>query len=125
MTLVEAIAAAEALLPGQASSERGLDPRWQSIIDVSEFIPTHPEEVWAFAARWGCTEDPDLRAAIATCIVEHLLEHNFDLVFPRVADLARRDARFAETLKLCSEFGQVSIRPNAAKLRHLKGQLRG
>jgi hypothetical protein len=125
MTLIEAIAAAELVLPGQAAGNRELDPRWQAIIAVSEFIPTDPEQVWAFAARWGCSEDADLRAAIATCVVEHLLEHHFDLLFPRVEALAREDSRFARTLKLCWEFGQMSRRANGAKLRELKGQLRG
>ena len=125
MTLTEAIAAAEALLPGQAAEERGLDPRWQAIIEVSEFIPSDPEEVWLFAARWGCSEDADLRTAIATCILEHLLEHHFELLFPRVEQLARSDGRFADTLSLCSEFGQSATRSNSARLRQLKGSLSG
>ena len=124
MTAIEAIAAAETLLPGQASGERERDPRWQAIIEVAEFIPSHPDEVWKFAARWGCSEDPDLRAAIGTCLVEHLLERHFELVFPRVEKLARADRRFAATLGLCWEFGHSSARPHAAKLRQLQGQLR-
>lgn len=125
MTLIETIAAAERILPGHAAGDRELDPRWQAIIAVSEFIPTDPEQVWAFASRWGCSEDADLRAAIATCVVEHLLEHHFELLFPRVEALARENARFADTVKLCWEFGQASGRASAARLRQLKGQLRG
>ena len=124
MELTEAIATAEALLPGRATGGRELDPRWQAIIDVAEFIPTDPEPVWEFAARWGCSDDPDLRA-IATCVIEHLLEHHFDLLFARVEILARENASFADTLKLCSERGQVARRVNAARLRQLKGQPRG
>ena len=123
MTLTETIAAAELLLPGRAAADRDVDPRWQAIIAVSEFIPTDPEQVWAFAAKWGLSEDPDLRAAIATCVVEHLLEHHFDLLFPRVEALARKDHRFADTLRLCSDFGKS--RANAAELKRLQGQLRG
>jgi hypothetical protein len=125
MELTEAIAAAEALLPGRATGDRGLDPRWQAIVDVAEFIPIDPEPVWEFAARWGCNDDPDLRAAIASCVMEHLLEHHFDLLFARVETLARENASFADTLKLCSELGQAARRVNAARLRQLKGQLRG
>ena len=124
MTLAETIAAAEVLLPGRAA-ESGIDPRWQAIIEVAEFIPTNPQEVWAFAARWGCTEDADLRAAIATCIVEHLLEHHFEFTFTRIEDLARRDGRFVDTLKLCSNFGQADTFANRGKLQRLKEQLRG
>jgi hypothetical protein len=125
MTLKEAIAAAELILPGHAAGDHELDPRWQAIIAVSEFIPTNPEQVWAFAAKWGCNEDADLRTAIATCVVEHLLEHHFDLLFPRAEVLALENSRFADTLRLCSEFGQASGRANAARLRQLKGQLGG
>jgi hypothetical protein len=125
MTLSEAIAAAEALMPARVNEVSALDPRWQAIIEVAEFIPSDPEEVWLFAARWGCSEDADLRTAIATCLVEHLLEHHFELLFPRVAELARSDAKFADTLSLCSEFGQSATQSNSAKLRRLKGELRG
>jgi len=34
--------------------------------------------------------------------VEHLLEHHFDLIFPRALEQARASARFADTLSLCS-----------------------
>ena len=124
MTLVEAIAGAEAILPGEAS-ERGLDPRWQAIVEVAEFIQSDPEEVWAFAARWGCAADSDLRTAIATCIVEHLLEHHFAVVFPRVEKLALENRAFADTLMLCSEFGESEAPANSMRLRQLKARLRG
>ena len=70
MTVQEAIADAESLLPGQPAAEGEVDPRWQAIIDVSEFIQTDPEPVWSFVSRWGSSPDEDLRMAIATCILE-------------------------------------------------------
>jgi hypothetical protein len=40
MTLQEAIAAAEVLLPGRAAPDGRIDPRWQAIIAIREFIET-------------------------------------------------------------------------------------
>src|SRR5207248_3326080 len=81
----QTIARAERILSDRRRKppEDGLDPRWQAVIKVGEFIETDPEQVWAFATKWGKHPSSDLRAAIATCLVEHLLELHFELVFPR------------------------------------------
>ena len=100
-TLSQAVQDAESLLPGVAAADGQTDPRWQAIIQVGEFIPTDPQGVWAFARRWGRSEDEDLRAAVATCLVEHLLETDFQAFFPDVAQLARLDRRFAACVQIC------------------------
>src|SRR5262245_28422676 len=92
-----AISQAESLLPGVPAGESP-DPRWQAIIRVAEFLETHPEEVWAFTARWGTHDQEDLRGAIACCILEHLLDFDFATFFPRVQTLARANGNSAETL---------------------------
>jgi hypothetical protein len=66
MTVQEAIAAAEKLLPGDAAPDGEIDPRWRAIIVVGEFIEDDPEAVWSFILRWGSSPDEDLRTAIAT-----------------------------------------------------------
>jgi hypothetical protein len=123
MSLHSAIENAEKLLPGEAAPEGESDPRWQAIMDVAEFIPTHPDEVWEFAARWGCTENADLRDAIATCVLEHLLQHHFERVFTKMEVLAKADARFAETVKMCWKFGQAELPENSRRLDQLQGSL--
>jgi hypothetical protein len=72
MTVDEAIATAESILPGQAAADGEIDDRWQAIIAVAEFIETEPEAVWLFARKWGSHADDDLRMAISTCVLEHL-----------------------------------------------------
>jgi hypothetical protein len=57
MTIQKAIARAEALLPGIAAPDGEIDPRWQAIIDVGEFIESDPAEVWAFIIKWGRAEN--------------------------------------------------------------------
>jgi hypothetical protein len=117
----DAIAEAEKMLPGVSDTgEARHDPRWQAIISVGEYVETNPEEVWQFAARWGTEGDDDLRMAVATCLVEHLLEYHFDTIFPRVADLVRRDARFASTFRSCWSFGQSAQPERARRVEVLK-----
>jgi hypothetical protein len=102
----EAIAAADVVLRGHAAPEGETDPRWQAIIAVAEFITTDPEPVWLFALKWGRSQDEDLRAAIGTCVLEHLLEHHFDRYVAKMEAAVLADAHFAATTAMCFKFGQ-------------------
>jgi len=116
MTAANAIAQAEALLPGVPAAEGEIDPRWQAIIAVGNFIEDDPEPVWSFIRRWGAAEDQDLRAAVATCLLEHLLDHHFDRFISRVEEAAHGSALFADTARSCwlgpSEDAQRAARWN-------------
>src|SRR4051812_13600743 len=101
MNVQEAIEAAECILPGQKAPEGEIDPRWQAIIAVGEFVEVEPEAVWSFVGRWGSSPDEDLRTAIATCLLEHLLEHHFDLFMPRVKQAALADRLFGDMVSQC------------------------
>jgi len=118
--LRRAIARAEALLPGRPAP-RGIDPRWQAIICVGAFIESHPEAVCAFAVKWAKVRGIDLQMAISCCLIEHLLEHHFDVVFPIMQGEALKNARVAE--HFCPNgpwrFGQAELPRNAARLRRL------
>ena len=125
MTLAEAIAAAEALLPGEAlPDDAAIDPRWQAIIAVGEFMRAEPEAVWPFIAKWGCSDDNDLRMAIATCLLEHLLEHHFDAFIDRVEALAKANKYFLDTASHCGKFGQSEEPSRRARLDKLRGLCR-
>ncbi len=119
MTVNEAIRRANAILPGRPAPDGQEDPRWQAIIAVGEFIRTDPEVVWAFVERWGKHANQDLRTAIATCLLEHLLEYHLDVILPRVERQVSRSKRFADTLGLCWKFGQAKTPRNAARLDRL------
>jgi hypothetical protein len=101
MNVIQAIRYANSILPGVPALEGENDPRWQAIINVGEFIQSNPEEVWSFIARWGIHEDEDLRSAISTCLLEHILQCHFELVFHRVESLAKKSSLFASTLSTC------------------------
>src|SRR5277367_2428672 len=124
MTVLEAIAAAEIILPGRAVPDGVEDPRWQAVIQISNFVTTEPEAVWPFVLRWGSHEDEDLRTAIATCLLEHLLEHHFDLMFPRVAAAAKSSANFAKTTAQCWKFGDAKHPERAKRLDRLFSDIR-
>jgi hypothetical protein len=123
MTVTEAIARAEDVLPGQAAQDQASDPRWQAIIRAAEFVESDPEPLWNFARKWGSSNDEDLRAAVATCLLEHLLEHHFTLLFPRVVNAAREDSLFADTFLRCWKFGQAEFPANAAQFDALSAEL--
>jgi hypothetical protein len=124
--VAEAIRVAEALLPGVPIDERQ-DPRWQAIIEVSEYIWSGPEEaveaVWQFIRRWGVHPQEDLRDAVATCLLEHLLQHHFAAYFPQVEELALADPLFGYTFERCWQFGQALEPGNAERFVGLREQL--
>ena len=124
MNVHEAIEAAERVLPGEPAPEGEQDARWQAIIGVAEFIETAPDEVWAFVQRWGSHRNEDLRAAIATCLLEHLLDAHFDRLFPETEKLALQNPLFADTFMQCWKFGDVELPENEARFDALRTKLR-
>jgi hypothetical protein len=118
-----AIARAERILPRTPAPEGRRDPRWQAIIRVGKFIERQPEAVWQFAHRWGKHAQADLRMAVATCLLEHLLECHLELFFPRVRRAALESPRFADTFRSCWRFGQAKTPKNAARIKRLEGEL--
>lgn len=124
MTANEAIKEANKLLPGVPAPEGAQDPRWQAIIKVSEFIESHPDRVWEFTLRWGSHECDDLRSAVATTLLEHFLEHHFDMIFPRVMKATRKSKYFADTFSSCWKYGQSESPINSKRIDGLKAKLK-
>jgi len=119
-----AIKRAEAILPGEPAPEGECDPRWQAIIAIGDYIPTEPEAVWGFIRAWGGHSQEDLRTAVATCLLEHLLGEAFAPTFPRVERLALNDPLFADTFLRCWKLGQADEPSNAARFDALCERLR-
>src|SRR5215208_4887709 len=122
MGVSKAIREADALLPG-VPAEGGEDPRWQAIIRVGEYVGSEPEAVWSFARRWGSHPQEDLRDAVATCLLEHLLEQHFAAYFPRVERLALADPLFGDTFRRCWQLGQALEPGNAVRYVQLSERL--
>ena len=63
--------------------------------------------------------------AIATCLLEHLLEMHFDAYFPKVAKEAHANPQFARTVEICEAFGATEEAENLGRFERLKRELRG
>jgi len=123
MGVQKAIEHAERILPGQPAPEGREDRRWQAIIKVGEYIEDCPSEVWRFARKWGAHSNADLRAAVATCLVEHLLEYHFETIIPLVEEACDRGKRFADTTAICSRFGQADTPKNRRRFQRLLARI--
>jgi hypothetical protein len=84
---------------------------------VSELLRDDPESIWPFTVRWGSHPDEDLRMAIATCVLEHLLERHFDRFIERVEAAAWASPEFAWTVQMCSKFLLTEKSGRAARFR--------
>lgn len=124
MNVRDAIENAERILPGKAAADGECDPRWQAIIAIGAFVKTEPEAVWPFIVRWGSSNDGDLRDAVATCLLEDLLEFHFERFFPRIEDAAHANAMLADTFSRCWKFGQAKDAGNAERFEALKAECR-
>lgn len=122
MSIQEAIEKAQLLLPGEPAAEGHEDVRWQAIIAVGEYVESEPQAVWDFIQTWGINGQEDLRDAIATCLLEHLLEYNFAEFFPQVEKLALSNPLFADTFLRCWKFGQSEEFDNSERFDNLSGQ---
>jgi hypothetical protein len=90
---------------------------------IGQFVEREPDAIWPFVLRWGSHEDEDLRSAIATLLLEHLLEYHFDLIFPQVKVAARRNEWFARTTAQCWKFGQAKDPQRSALFDDLCAEL--
>ena len=94
------------------------DCRWQALIVIGEAIRSSPAVVWDVIARYGSSPDEDMRSAVATVLLEHLLEEYFEAYFPRVRDrVLSGDRLFQDTLSRCWVSTEGS--PYRAKIQHL------
>ncbi len=119
MDVEESIARANRVLPGTSLTGDSHGERWKAVIVAGQFVETEPERIWDFVALWGSHEDADLRTAVSTCVLQHLLEHHFEDYFPRVEQLALTDECFPDTFSLCARFGQSALPANSARLDDL------
>lgn len=86
--------------------------------------PDAPRGILEFRSEWGSHEDEDLRAAIATCLLEHLLEHHFDTIFPPVEKAAKENQLFEDMFCGCRKFGQSEVQKNAERFDRLQKKCR-
>src|SRR3954469_24973062 len=120
MSVEDAIRRADAILP--CIRPEGGSVRWQTIGALGEFVEADPEAIWTFVSRWGDNPLEDLRDAVATVLLEHLLEYHFALIFPRVETATRENLLFADMFQRCWKFGQSELPANAKHFDDLQAR---
>ena len=96
---------------------------WTAAIKLGDFVESDPHTAWPFVIKWGCAKNEDTRAAVATCLLEHVLEYHFEEFFPKVKELALEKPTFAATFKICSKFGQSEEPVNSKRWNALERRL--
>ena len=83
---------------------------------IGESIHVDPEAVWDVVREFGDDPDNDMRMAVATCLLEHLLEHDFETYFPKVREeILNGRSRMIDTLS-SSWVGEADS-PNRRKVQ--------
>lgn len=125
MSAIAAIEYANSILPGSPASEGQEDARWQAVLRIADYIESDPEPVWNFVRQWGSCPEEDVRDAIACCLLEHLLEVHFVLLFPRVEKSVKEDPLFADTFTRCWKLGQAKDGVHSEHFDQLKAWCKG
>jgi len=82
------------------------DCRWQSLIVCSEFMEVATDEIWEIILEYGNSNDEDMRSVVATILLEHFFENNFELKRQYLNDLEQkilkdRYVNLRKTLSMC------------------------
>jgi len=89
---------------------------WEAAIGLEELIDSHPLEVWSIAKEYGSIKTRERQEAVATCILEHLLEKKFELIFPLLTkEVTTGNKTLGLTFLMCWKFGQSKSSSNSKK----------
>jgi hypothetical protein len=90
--------------------------RWAAAAELSEFTKKAPEALWPIILKHGASGDADLRQAVATCLLEHVLEYHFAHYFPLLEiEIKKGNANLRDTFSSCWKFGQSEQPENSKK----------
>jgi hypothetical protein len=89
------------------------ETRWEAATQLGEWTKESSSAVWGLILKHGSSDDEDLRFAIATCVLEHLLEYHFEQYFPLLeSEIRGGNLNLGKTLRLCWKFGQAEFPSN-------------
>jgi hypothetical protein len=94
--------------------------RWAAAAAASELVESNPGEAWRLVLRHGVSQIEDTRSAVATCILEHLLEHHFHTIFPMLeAQINGGNRLLGDTFRMCWKLGQTEQIDNSERWNRL------
>lgn len=99
-------------------------PRWHAAASLTDYAYRTPGYLWPVVLSYGSSEDIDLRQAVATCLLEHILEKHFSRFFPRLkAEIESGNDLLGETFLLCAKFGQSNLPQNSSSWEAMRRRL--
>ncbi len=94
--------------------------RWQAAIALGQYCEDNPELIWSLVVKWGSSADDDVRSAISTCVLEHILEYHFEEYFHKTSEIVQSgNMYFRDTLGGCYKFGQAKLPHNSKRFDQL------
>lgn len=110
MNSVEKLRSLERRIESENESDR-----WAAAAELSEYVFEQPDLIWPMVPRLGSSEVEDIRQAIATNALEHILERHFEAFFPALeSEISKGNENLRDTLRLCWKFGE-SLEPSRAR----------
>jgi hypothetical protein len=97
---------------------------WSAAVAAGELVQREPKQVWQLIMQYGVSSNEDVRAAVATCMLEHLLEHHFDEYFPLLeTEILGGNRALGETFRICWKFGEAETPGNSERWNKLLEKL--
>lgn len=94
--------------------------RWKAAADLSDYVEKHPSKLWPLVVKYGSSGNEDLRMAVATCILEHVLQYHFGQYFPKLEKLLLAGNRnLRDTFSSCWKHGQSESKKNSKRWEEL------
>ena len=98
---------------------------WQIAADSWDDATERPDDAWPHMIEALAVADDDSIGAIATCILEHILEHDFSY-FDRVEqEIATGNIKMRRAFLLCSRFGHSKLPESEQRWNKLVASLQG
>lgn len=90
--------------------------RWAAAEAAGALVTSRPRAVWNLVLAHGASPIEDVRAAVATCMLEHLLEEHFNEYFsPLEQEVRSGNLLLGDTLRRCWKMGQAELPENSAR----------
>lgn len=94
--------------------------RWEAAEAAYELVASQPQIAWDIVVSHGDNPLEDVRDAVATCILEHLLEHYFHEYFPLLErEIVSGRTLLGDTFRRCWKFGQAELPENSTRWNKL------
>lgn len=86
---------------------------WEAAEILGEYAENNPWIIWPLTIKYASSLNSEVRQAIATCVLEHILEYHFDQFFDEIERAIKGgDLLLRDTLSGCWKFGKSKLPHN-------------